>query len=81
MHFLVMSLADLVLVTQSFYDGSMTAISVDPDVQGGTPCFSGTRVPVRSLFDALARGRTVDIFSTAVSSVRAEQVNSVLGSK
>jgi hypothetical protein len=28
-------------------------ISIDPEVQGGTPCFRGTRVPVRTLFDHL----------------------------
>jgi uncharacterized protein (DUF433 family) len=26
------------------------AISVNPEIQGGTPCFAGTRVPVKSLF-------------------------------
>ena len=28
---------------------------VDPEIQGGTPCFAGTRVFVKSLFDYLAR--------------------------
>lgn len=54
------------------------AISIDPDVQGGTPCFAGTRVPVRSLFDALKRGRTVDYFLSQFPSVTPEQVTAVL---
>ena len=54
------------------------AISIDPDVQGGTTCFAGTRVPVRSLFDALKRGRTVDYFLSQFPSVTPEQVTAVL---
>jgi uncharacterized protein (DUF433 family) len=53
-------------------------ITIDPDVQGGTPCFTGTRVPVRSLFDALKHGRTVDFFLTQFPTVRPEQVRAVL---
>lgn len=26
-------------------------ITVDPDILGGTPVFSGTRVPVKTLFE------------------------------
>lgn len=37
-------------------------ITIDPEVQAGTPCFTGTRVPVRSLFDAIKRGRSLDYF-------------------
>ena len=28
-------------------------ISIDPEVMGGTPVFSGTRVPISTLFDFL----------------------------
>lgn len=31
-------------------------IHVDPDVLGGTPVFTGTRVPVKSLFDYIEAG-------------------------
>jgi uncharacterized protein (DUF433 family) len=55
-----------------------SSILIDPDVQGGTPCFAGTRVPVKSLFDALARGRSVDYFLEQFPSVRPEQVRDVL---
>jgi len=30
-------------------------ISVSPDVMGGTPVFTGTRVPVQTLLDILRR--------------------------
>lgn len=47
---------------------------------GGTPCFSGTRVPVRSLFDYLEGGYTVDYFLAQFPTVRKEQVLSLLES-
>jgi uncharacterized protein (DUF433 family) len=56
----------------------LAAIAVDPEVQGGTPCFAGTRVPVRSLFDALKHGRSTDYFLTQFPTVTAEQVRAVL---
>lgn len=57
---------------------SIAAISVDPEVQGGTPCFAGTRVPVRSLFDSIERGRSLDYFLEQFPSVTAEQAREVL---
>jgi uncharacterized protein (DUF433 family) len=56
----------------------IAAISVDPDIQGGTPCFAGTRVPVKSLFDAIERGRSLDYFLEQFPSVTAEQAREVL---
>lgn len=53
-------------------------ILVDPDIQGGTPCFAGTRVPVKSLFDALSRGRSLDYFLEQFPSVCREQAQAVL---
>ncbi|MEM6798976.1 MAG: DUF433 domain-containing protein [Planctomycetota bacterium] len=49
-------------------------ISVDPDIQGGTPCFAGTRVPIVSLFDHLAGGHSVDYFLEQFPTVEREQV-------
>ncbi len=37
-------------------------ITIDPDILGGTPVFTGTRVPVESLFDHLADGISLDEF-------------------
>ncbi len=57
-----------------------TVISVDKDVQGGTPCFTGTRVPVSSLFDHLEGGYTIDYFLSQFPSVKREQVIALLES-
>lgn len=34
----------------------------DPEILGGTPCFSGTRVPLDSLIDYLEAGDGLDEF-------------------
>jgi uncharacterized protein (DUF433 family) len=52
----------------------------DPEILGGTPCFSGTRVPVRSLFDHLESGYTVDYFLAQFPTVNREQVIALLES-
>ena len=37
-------------------------ISIDPKTMGGTPVFSGTRVPIQSLFDYIETGETLEEF-------------------
>jgi uncharacterized protein (DUF433 family) len=49
-------------------------ISRDPEVMGGTPVFSGTRVPVQTLLDYLEAGESIDDFLEGFPSVRREQV-------
>jgi uncharacterized protein (DUF433 family) len=49
-------------------------VSVNQNIQGGMPCFAGTRVPVASLFDHLEGGYTIDYFLTQFPSVKREQV-------
>ena len=56
----------------------MDPIQSDPDVLGGTPCFTGTRVPVDSLFDHLRLGYTVAYFLAQFPTVTREQVDAVL---
>lgn len=56
----------------------LRAIQIDPEIQGGVPCFAGTRVPVKSLFDALAHGRSLDYFVAQFPSVSREQVIEVI---
>ena len=53
-------------------------IRIDKEILGGTPCFAGTRVPVRSLFDHLKLGYTVDGFLEQFPTVAREQVEAVL---
>jgi len=55
-----------------------SVVSVNKNVQGGTPCFVGTRVPVASLFDHLEAGYTIDYFLSQFPSVTREQVIALL---
>ena len=57
---------------------SLSPIVVDTEVQGGTPCFAGTRVPVKTLFEAIERGRSIDYFLEQFPAVTLEQVLMVL---
>jgi uncharacterized protein (DUF433 family) len=41
----------------------------DPEILGGTPVFVGTRVPVRSLFDYLEGGESLEEFLRQFPSV------------
>ena len=49
-------------------------VSRNPEVLGGDPVFAGTRVPVKSLFDHLEAGDSIDDFLEGFPSVRREQV-------
>jgi uncharacterized protein (DUF433 family) len=51
---------------------SADLISVDPKILGGVPVFKETRVPVRSLFEYLERGYTVEEFVECFPSVTKE---------
>ena len=53
-------------------------ISVSPEVLGGAPVFSGTRVPVQTLLDYLEAGDSIDEFLDGFPSVTREQVLSFL---
>ena len=37
-------------------------VVIDPEIMSGTPCFAGTRVPVRALLDYLEGGESLDDF-------------------
>jgi uncharacterized protein (DUF433 family) len=45
---------------------------------GGTPVFLGTRIPIRSLFDYLEAGDSLDEFLGQFPSVRREQAIGLL---
>jgi uncharacterized protein (DUF433 family) len=51
-----------------------SAISRSQDVLGGTPVFSGTRVPIQTLLDYLEGGETIDDFLEGFPSVTRAQV-------
>jgi len=53
-------------------------ITRDPDIMHGTPVFSGTRVPVKTLFEHLENGESLDDFLEGFPSVRRELAIQVL---
>ncbi len=46
----------------------------DPEIMGGTPVFTGTRVPVQNLVDYLEGGESIDAFLAGFPTVKREQV-------
>ena len=48
-------------------------INQDPDIHGGVPVFTGTRVPIQSLIDHLKAGESLDYFLEGFPSVSQEQ--------
>lgn len=48
-------------------------VSVDAAIMHGTPCFTGTRVPVQTLLDYLEDDDTIDGFLRDFVTVRREQ--------
>jgi len=47
-------------------------ITVDPEIHSGTPVFAGTRVPVKTLFDHLEAGDSLEVFLDDFPSVTRE---------
>ena len=48
-------------------------INQDPDINGGKPVFTGTRVPIQSLIDHLKAGDSLNDFLEGFPSVSREQ--------
>lgn len=57
---------------------SESVINRNPDILGGTPVFSGTRVPVRILMEYLETGDNLDEFLDQYPSVSREQAVQLL---
>lgn len=55
-----------------------SVIHTSPDVQSGTPVFSGTRVPIKNLFDYLKGGDSIHDFLQDFPSVKEKQVIQLL---
>ena len=51
---------------------SHSLITTDPDILGGTPVFTGTRVPVKTLFDYLEDDYTLEEFLECFPTVTRE---------
>ncbi len=53
-------------------------ITVNPAIVSGTPVFSGTRVPLKALFDYMRGNHSLDDFLDDFPSVSREQARAVL---
>jgi len=54
------------------------SINIDPEIMGGTPVFTGTRVPIQTLFDYLEGGDSLEEFLEGFPSVDREKAIEVL---
>ena len=53
-------------------------VTIDPDVVGGEPCFTNTRVPLETVVDNLAGGHSVQEILNSYPTLRLEHVEAVL---
>jgi len=51
-----------------------SVVSSSKEVMGGTPVFSGTRVPIQTLIDYLSAGDSIDEFLDGFPTVGRDQV-------
>ncbi len=72
---------DCLDVTAFSLEYAVSIFHSDPDILGGTPVFTGTRVPIKTLFDYLEAGDSVDEFLDHFPSVRREQAIAVVQSR
>ena len=59
--------------------GKDVPISVDREVMGGVPVFTGTRVPISAFLDNIGAGVSLDEFLENFPTVSREQAIQVLG--
>jgi uncharacterized protein (DUF433 family) len=59
-------------------DSTNVPVHSDPGILGGTPVFTGSRVPLQSLFDYLEGGETLDEFLRQFPSVTKAQAIAAL---
>ena len=53
-------------------------ITIDAEIHSGTPVFSGTRVPIKTLFDHLEAGDSLEVFLEDFPSVTRQHAVAVL---
>jgi uncharacterized protein (DUF433 family) len=64
------------LVPQS--DPRAPFVSIDPERLGGVPCFVGTRVPIKYLWEYLLKGKTLEAFLDDFAGVPREEAIAAL---
>ena len=57
---------------------SFGIIWINPQRLSGAPCFYGTRVPIKNLFDSLSAGESLEQFLDDFEGVSREQAEAVL---
>ncbi len=57
---------------------SESPITVNPEILGGTPVFYGTRVPIKTLFDYIRWGYSLEEFFECFPSVTREAATNIL---
>ena len=57
---------------------SSKLITIDPEIHSGTPVFAGTRVPIKTLFDHLEAGDSIEVFLDDFPSVSRDLAVAVL---
>jgi uncharacterized protein (DUF433 family) len=65
-------------MTAAQKDALASVIAIDPAVMHGTPCFTGTRVPVQTLIDFLETGESIEAFLSVYPYIRREQIHAFL---
>ena len=53
-------------------------ITIDLEIQSGSPVFSGTRVPVKTLFDYISTGESIETYLEDFPYITKEQVLSFM---
>lgn len=53
-------------------------VEVDPEKMSGTPVFTGTRVPIKNLFDYLEGGDSLELFLDDFPTVSREQALGII---
>ena len=59
-------------------DPRSEVISIDPERLSGAPCFRGTRVPIKTLWDYLEAGDSLEAFLDDFEGVSREQAIALL---
>ena len=65
-------------MTEARSSSRSSVISSNPEIMGGTPVFSGTRVPARTLIDYLEAGQPLSDFLDDFPSVSKEMAVAAL---
>jgi len=53
-------------------------ITIDPEIQSGQPVFTGTRVPIKTFFDYLTTGETIEAYLEDYPYVTKAQIQALL---